>query len=210
MREESSARRDVAKIDELFKASVDERPARTPSVTSGGRRRNSRLDSSVLRQLPSSIRREVRLCVEPGPWVRVDDGRPLFAVTTCGFDRVAQALVLWMYRAKEPGLGHAVLLVELLAVLVASGKLDDAACVLRRVETDDTDILEVQHDRRLVEDLSRHDLDCWRPVFKLTHDVTQHMVGERTGGKRLVFRRCDDDDDDDHPAATAVSYYLDR
>lgn len=107
----------------------------------------SQIDRDVWNDLPSTVRRECeeRIRLKKGrrssgsevadslAYPRVDNrvAIPLFSPTTCAFNRVADALVLWMHKARKPNDKHAVLLVELIAVNVTAGRLDDVGCLLR-------------------------------------------------------------------------------
>lgn len=144
--------RNVAKIDDLLKRDSPAYSAvesKQPSLGSSDRdpRSMSRIDRDVWNDLPSTIRRECeeRIRLKKGrqssgsqvadslAYPRVDNSSaiPLFSPTTCAFNCVADALVIWMHKARKPNDKHAVLLVELIAVNVTAGRLDDVGCLLR-------------------------------------------------------------------------------
>lgn len=117
--------------------------------------------SNVIRKSPLKKRRREALV----PVVE----QTLFTRESCRFDHVCDSLALWMSRNSNPNEKDAVLLVELLAVNVVAGKLDDVACFLRLLD-------------------AMIDNEKWSRVSKLVADLAKHMVSELYDGATLVHR----------------------
>ena len=130
----------------------------------------SQVDHETFNAMSEDLRR--RLLAAEGPLeTRLDDAAlPVFAPSTCSFEKVAKPLQNFMRRT-TPSKAHAALVIELLAVHVLERRsLDDAAQILR-----------------LIIDLAETDAPKWKTMVDLITTHVQALVGDAFNGATLTL-----------------------